>query len=64
VSGVLCGPSSFHPYECDGASGGCVHCLRTDTETHDPGVCPLCDPAYDYAPNKFWLRRKRRRAKG
>ena len=40
----LCTASDLHPYECDGP-GRCVHCDHTITETHDPELCALCDPA-------------------
>lgn len=51
---------NFHPYECNAR---CRHCARRDDETHDPGVCALCDPEYDMSPNPYWNRRARRRAK-
>ena len=52
---------NFHPYEC--GFKNCCHCDRRDDETHDPGVCALCDPEYDMMPNPFWNRRRRRREK-
>ena len=51
----------MHPYECSGSA--CRHCQREDSPRHDPGVCALCDPDYDHAPNPFWRRRRRRREK-
>jgi len=51
MRGSVCGPSSFHPYECDGP-GKCPHCDRREQPNHDPATCALCDPEYDYAPGR------------
>jgi len=45
----------MHPYNCNTPYGGsCIHCERKQTENHDPSICALCDPEYDYKENKFW----------
>lgn len=57
----VCTSEDMHPYECYDAP--CRHCERRDDATHDPGVCALCDPEYDYRPNPYWKRRAKRREK-
>lgn len=52
----VCTSEDFHPYECDGymrGVGACKHCDRRVTADHDPATCPLCDPEYDHAPNRY-----------
>ena len=46
----VCASDSMHPYEC---GGGCLHCKRQVTDTHDPATCALCDPAYDFLDNPY-----------
>ncbi len=57
--GFIDGASNFHPYEC---GGGCVHCERTVSDSHDPATCELCDPEYDFAPNPRWRKKSEEEA--
>jgi len=51
----ICTADDMHPMNCDTPYGGnCVHCERKITKNHHPGKCELCDPEYDYQPNKYW----------
>jgi hypothetical protein len=55
----ICMSSDMHPYNCDGMFGGeCEHCERAITKYHHPKDCALCDPEYDFAPNKYWKKKK------
>lgn len=38
-----CSADDMHPYACDGEDGGCIHCMRTITDRHDPERCWLCN---------------------
>lgn len=40
---MTCSSSNFHPFECEGTAGGCIHCLGEDTDDHDPMTCALCN---------------------
>jgi hypothetical protein len=40
---MTCSSSNFHPFECEGAEGGCVHCIGEDTDDHDTMTCALCN---------------------
>ncbi len=53
---MIDGASNFHPYDCNG-NGKCPHCDRQHTDSHDPAVCLLCDPEYDFQPNPYWEER-------
>ncbi len=47
----FCTAEDMHPYNCFGP-GKCSHCDRTVSATHDPRLCALCDPEYDFQPNE------------
>lgn len=42
VTGYICGPNSFHPYECQGPKK-CPHCDKVKFDGHDPDNCALCN---------------------
>jgi len=39
---VVCGADNFHPYECNGIKGKCIHCIKKHAYGHKPKECWLC----------------------